>query len=144
MVRCSLAWFWLVSVSNLPNISWPRVKSFPGGIWMWPLFGRVKEVSHVDPHHSWPVGCHTRGQSWTFLLYLQSSECRSSCRSRRWSPQKIVICSLHCAPADAIGNLPLCSQECLFHIPASLQACCSVSLALYLLGTTDTGGYCLS
>ncbi|KAM9601877.1 guanylate cyclase soluble subunit alpha-2 isoform 1-T1 [Morphnus guianensis] len=68
----------------------------------------------------------------------KSSECRSSCRSRRWSPQKTVICSPHCAPPDAIGNLPFCRQECLFQMPASLQACCSVPLALYLLRTTET------
>lgn len=98
----------------------------------------------MDPHNSLPVGCHTRGQSWTFLLYLQSSECRSSCRSRRWAPQKTVICSPHCAPPDAIGNLPLCRQECFFHMPASLQACCSVPLALNLLRTTEPGSYLFS
>lgn len=38
MVRCSSVWFWLVPFSSLPNIAWPGVKSFPEGIWMWPLF----------------------------------------------------------------------------------------------------------
>lgn len=120
-------------------------QEFPrGNLDVTTLFGRVKEVSHVNPHHSLPVGHQASGQSWTFLLYLQSSECRSSCRSRRWSPQKTMICSPHCAPADAIGSLPLCRQGCLFHTPASLKACCSVPLALYLLGTTDTVSYCVS